>query len=99
MPFFEDLSGTLPPTRDIQHANESTPGVSLLDLPRHKKDLTMHAELKGQVDDLAIDVKQQCLVPINIHFYDDKFLSYILIKGVGQTKNVVIYDQSISKFF
>jgi len=97
--FFEDLTGTLPLTPNIQHANESTPETSLLDLSHHRKDPTMHTELKGQVDDLSLDVKQQCLIPINIHFYEDKFWSYIVTKGVGQTKDVDIYDRSISKIF
>jgi len=96
--FFEDLTGTLPPTPDTQHANESIPGTSLLDLPHHRKDPTIQTELKGQVD-LSLDVKQQCFVSINIHFYEDKFWSYIVTKGIDQTKDVDIYDQSISKFF
>ena len=53
----------------------------------------MHTELKGQV------VKQQCFVPINIHFYEDKFWSYIMTKGVDQSKDVDIYDRFISKNF
>ena len=48
---------------------------------------------------LSLEIKQQCFVPINIHFYEDKFWSYIATKGVGQTKDVDIYDRSISKFF
>ena len=71
--FFEDLTGTLPPTLDTQHANESIPGTSLLDLPHHRKDRTVYTEFKGQVGDLSLDVKQQCFVPINIHLYEDKF--------------------------
>ena len=71
---------------------------SNLDLPHYRKDPTMNTELKEQVD-LSLDVKQQFLVPINIHFYEDKFWSYIVTKNVGQTKDVVIYDRSISKIF
>jgi len=56
--FFENLPSTLPPMCDIQHANESTPGTSLLDLPHHRKNPTLHVELKWQVDDLSPDVKQ-----------------------------------------
>jgi len=44
--FFEDIPGTLPLTHDIQHANKLTPRASLLDLSHHKKDPTMHTELK-----------------------------------------------------
>ena len=58
----------------------------------------MHTELKGQVD-LSLDVKQQCFVPINIHFYEDKFWSYLVKKNVGMIKDVIIYNRSISKFF
>ena len=59
----------------------------------------MHIELKWQVDDLSLDIKQQCFVPMNIHFYEDKFWSCIVTKGVGQTKDVDIYDRFISKIF
>jgi len=31
----------------ITEANESTPGASLLDVPHHRKDPTMHTEHKG----------------------------------------------------
>ena len=41
----------------------------------------------------------QINVLINTHFYEDKFWSYIVTKGVGQIKNVIIYDQSIFKIF
>ena len=57
----------------------------------------MHTELKWQVDDLSLDVKQQCLVPINIHSYEDKFWSYIVTKDVGQIKDVTIYNRSMSE--
>ena len=95
---FEDLMGTLPPTPDTQHTNESIPETSLLDLPHHRKDPTIQTELKGQVD-LSLDVKQQCFVSINIHFYEDKFWSYIVTKGADHTKDVDICDRSISKNF
>ena len=73
--FFEELPGMLSPKRDIQHANESTAGASLLDLPHYRKDPTMNTihELKEQVNDLSLDVKRQFLVPINIPSYEDKF--------------------------
>ena len=59
----------------------------------------MHIELKGQVDELSLNIRQQCFVPINIHFYKDKFWSYIVTKNVGMIKDVIIYDWSISDFF
>ena len=59
----------------------------------------MYIKLKRQVDELSLEIKQQCFVPINIHFYEDKFWSNIVTKGVGQTKDVVISDRFISKIF
>ena len=47
--FFEDLPGTLPLTRDIQHTNESASGVSLLDLPHRRNDPTMLLNSKGKL--------------------------------------------------
>ena len=57
----------------------------------------MHIELKARVDELSLNVKQQCIVPISIHFFKDKFWSYIVTKDVSQTKNVIIYVRPISK--
>ena len=59
----------------------------------------MYIELKGKVDELSLEIKQQYFVPVNIHFYENKFWSYIMTKGVDQTKDVVIYDRSIFKIF
>jgi len=95
----EDPSDKLPPMHDIQHIIDLTPGASLLDLPHHRMDPTMHIKLKGQVDKLSLEIKQQCFIPINIYFYEDKFMSYIVIKDVGMIKNVIIYDRSIFKIF
>ena len=69
----EDFPDRLQPMRDIQHVIDLTPGASLPDLPHHRIDPTMHIELKGQVDELSLNVKQQCFVPISIHFFKDKF--------------------------
>ena len=76
---------------------ESAPGASLLDLPHHRMDLIMHTELKGQVDELSLNVKQQCIVLISIHFFGNKFWSYIVTKDMSQIKNVIIYGRLISK--
>jgi len=53
-------------------------------------DRVKHNELERQVE-LPKEVKQQCLVPINIHSYEDKFWSYIVTKEVGHIKGVIIY--------
>jgi len=62
-------------------------------------DPTMHIEIKEQVDKLSLEIKQQCFVPINIYFYEDKFWSYIVTKDVSMIKDVFIYDRYISKKF
>ena len=85
----EDLPDKLPPMCDIKHVIDLTPGASLPDLPHHRMDPIMHIKLKGQVDELLLNVKQQCFVPISIHFFKDKFWSYIVTKDVSQTKNVI----------
>jgi len=71
--FSEGLSDKLPLTRDIQHAIELVPGANLPNLPHPRLDPTKQTKLKRQVDELSLEVKQSCLVPINIHFYEDKF--------------------------
>jgi len=48
---------------------------------------------------LSLEVKQQCIVPSDVHFYEDKFWSYIVTKNVGMIKDIFIYDRSISKIF
>jgi len=53
--------------RDIQHATNLVPEVSLTNLPHHRMNPTKHTELKRQVDELPLEVKQQCLVPIDVH--------------------------------
>jgi len=93
----EDFPDRLQPMRDIQHVIDLTPGASLPDLPHHRIDPTMHIELKARVDELSLNVKQQCIVPISIHFFKDKFWSYIVTKDVSQTKNVIIYVRPMSK--
>ena len=95
----QDLSNKLPLMRDIQHTIDLVPRVSLPDLPHHRMDPTIYFELKRQVDKLSLEIKQQCFVPIKIHFYEDKFWSYIVTKGVGQTKDVVISHRFMSKVF
>jgi len=95
----EDLPDRLQSMRDIQHAIDLTPGASLPDLPHHKIDPTMHIELKRQVDKLSLKIRQQCFVLKKIHFYKDKFWSYLVTKNVDMIKDVIIHDQSISIFF
>ena len=50
--FPEDLSDTLPPLRDIQHAIDLVPGSTLSNLPHYRLHPFEHQELKRQVDEL-----------------------------------------------
>ena len=56
----------------------------------------MHTELKGQVNELSLDIKQLCIVPISIHFFENKFWSYIVTKDVGRIRDAIIYGRPIS---
>ena len=47
-----ELPNQLPPMRDIQHAIDLIPGASLPNLLAYGMNLTKHAELKRQVDEL-----------------------------------------------
>lgn len=44
--FLEDLSDELPPMRDLQHAIDLGPRVTLPNIPHYKMNPTGHAELK-----------------------------------------------------
>ena len=46
---------------------------------------------------MSLENKQQCLVSINTHIYEDKFWSYIVTNNVGQGKKVTIYGRSVSE--
>ena len=95
--FPEDLPDKLPPMLDIQHAIDLALGASLPDLPHYRMNPTKHTELKGQIDELSLEVKQQCRVPVDVHFCKDKFWCDIVARDVGQVKNVTIYGLSISE--
>ena len=41
---------------------------------------------EGDVYELSLDDKQQCLVPIDIHFYKDKFWCAVVAKDKRQIK-------------
>ena len=94
----EALSDKLPQTRGIQHPIDLVSGISFLNLPHHRMHLTMYIELKRKVDKLSLEIRQQCFVLINIHFYEDKFWSYLVTKNIGMIKDVIIYDRSIRNF-
>ena len=93
--FSEDLPDKLSLTYDIQHATELIPGANLSDLSHPRLDPTKQFKLKGQVDELSLEGKKSCLVPINIYCYEDKFWSNIVIRNVDQIKDVIIYGQSM----
>jgi len=95
--FSENLPDKLLLTRDIQHAIELFTGANLPDLPHSRLDPIKQIELKGQVDELSLEVNQSCIVPINIHFYEDKFWNYIVTKDVGQIRDISIYGRSAVK--
>jgi len=48
----KELSDSLPPMRDIQHAIDFVPRSTLPNLPHYKMKPTEHVELKKQVDEL-----------------------------------------------
>ena len=89
---YEDLLGKLPPTHNIQHAVDLIPGASLPKFLDPRLNLTEQTECERQVDELSLEVKQQCIVPSDVHFYEDKFWNYIVTKNVDMIKNVNIYD-------
>ena len=95
--FPKDLSDKLLPMHNIQHAIDLVPGASLLDLPHNRINPTKHTEFKRQVDDLSLEVKQQCLVPIDVHFYKRQVWCDVVARDVGQVKDVTIYDRFISE--
>jgi len=94
--FSEDLPDKLPPTHDIQHAIELVSGAKLDDLLHHRIDYIKHIKLERQVDELSLEIKQQCTVPINTYVYKDKFYSYVVSKDVSQIKDVTIYSWAMS---
>jgi len=84
-------------TRDIQHAIELITRANLPDLPHSRLDPTQQIELKEQINELSLEVNQSCLVPINIHFYKDKFWNYLVTKDVDQIRDITIYGRSASE--
>jgi len=66
--FTEELSDSLPPMRDIQHAIDLVPRSSLPNLPHYRMNPVKHAGIKRQVDELLNKrfIKKslsQCAVP------------------------------------
>ena len=50
--FPDDLSDKVPLMRDIQHAIDLVPGVSLSNMPHYRMNPIKHVELKKQIDEL-----------------------------------------------
>jgi len=92
----EDLPDKLSPTRVDWHAIKLVSGASLFKLPHHRIDPVKHIELERQLDELSLVIKQLCLVPINIHYYEDKFWRYLVTKDVDQIRDATIYDRPMS---
>ena len=89
----------LPLTHDIWHVVDLIPRASLPDLPHSRLNPTEQTECEKQVDELSLEVKQQCIVPSDVHSYEDKFWNYIITKDIGRIKDVIIYNRFISKIF
>jgi len=81
---------------DIQHTIELISGANLPELPHLRLDPTKQIELEGQVDELSLEVNQPCIIPIDIHLYENKFWSYVVIKDVRDIKYVTIYGRAMS---
>ena len=88
----EDLTDTLPPTREIQPAIELVPRVSL---PDFGMEVIPHLETSEVLT--SLEVRQQCLIPTDVHVYTDPFWNYVVTKDLSQIKDVTIYDQSVPK--
>jgi hypothetical protein len=87
----EDLTNMLPPTCEIQPAIELVPRVSL---PDFGMEVVPHLETSEVPT--SLEVKQQCLVPTDVHVYTDPFWNYVVTKDLGQINDVNIYCRSIS---
>ena len=53
--FPKELSDQIPPMRDIQHAIDFVLGATLPNMPHYRMNLTEHAELQRQVEELLSD--------------------------------------------
>ena len=85
----EDLLDKSPPTRDTQHPTNLALGARLPSLPHHRIEPIKHTELEEQADMSPLEIKQQCLVPIDTLIYENKFWCEIVIRNVDQIKEVI----------
>ena len=53
--FPKELSDQIPPMRDIQHAIDFVLGATLPNMPHYRMNLTEHAKLQRQVEELLSD--------------------------------------------
>ena len=70
---YEDLLSKLPQTCDIQHTVDLILGASLPDLLHPRLNPIEQTECERQDDELSLAVEQQCIVPSDVHLYEDKF--------------------------
>jgi len=70
--------------------------ASVPSMSRHRIDPIKHTEVEQQADESPPEIKQQCLIPIDTHIYEDK-LCKVVTRNVDQVNDVIIYDRSISK--
>ena len=91
-----DLPGKLPLARDTQYAIELVSGASFLNLSHHSIELIKHTELEQQADESSLEIKQQCLFPIDTHIYEDKFGCEVVTRNMDQIEGVTIYGRSVS---
>ena len=81
----------------IQHVTDLVPRASLPNLPHHSIESIKHTELEQQANESPLEIKQQCLVSIDTHIYEDKFCCEVVTRNMDHIEGVTIYGRSVSE--